>query len=208
VVAPDLIASTDLDAALEQVVRRVADERGTIVGYVAVGPSAASFPSLSLSVDANFGVFAVGGHDESERKKRSRGLEGRVSGEIAAQIGSQPMSADGLDLLGGLRQCARKLAMEHGERRIALISHGVHRTVDLDLVDHPELAVARLPGEVLAAIGDPIAFEMHAIGRVDDALIGGPPARKIIEPVVEAWTEVCVQLGRRCHNFTSTKETS
>jgi hypothetical protein len=190
VIAPDHLPADDLGRALLDTVAAVVEDRGHLDGVVAVGPSAASFPRIVLK---GGGDLKAGAGTE---KGRDGSIVGSVMAEIDAQVSLTVATDDGLDLIGGIEACARLLTGD-GPHRIVVISHGVHRTADLDLATNPEQAARDLPARVMAVLPADVELLMLGLGRIEPQK-GDAPNRDMVEHTLEAWDSVCRQLATRC----------
>lgn len=201
VVAPHLLPPDELQQVLKSVLDHVAAAHGSVVGYVAAGPSAAAFPSLSFSAEANGGILASKAGNDGARNHDATGWAAKVLAELKTKVsltmgtGQRP---DGLDLFGGIAQCALKLSNATRQPTIIVISHGIHRTSDLDLVERTNEVGSLIAAKISELVPSPLSLRLYELGRIDADAIGGPPARSVVEPVVAGWVAACEQLADRC----------
>ena len=201
VVAPHLLPPNELQQVLKSVLDQVAAAHGSVTGYVAAGPSAAAFPSLSFTAEANGGVLASKAGNDGARNHDAAGWAAKVLAELKTNV-SLTLGAvqrpDGLDLFGGIAQCALKLSNATRQPTIIVVSHGIHRTSDLDLVERANEAPALIAAKIAELVPSPLHLRLYELGRIDPDAIGGPPARSVIEPVTAGWVAACEQLADHC----------
>jgi hypothetical protein len=189
------VPPAELERAVVEEINGIAAAQGQIVGFVAVGPSAAAFSRIVFDAKAHGGVFTSDARNGRTRASQARRWGVEAGLQVSAQL-AVAETATGLDLLGGIGQCRGELAGT-GNAVIVVVSDGLHRTVDFDLVDHPERA-AELAAKIDELVPPPTRLKLVGVGRVDPAASDGPIARAVIEPVRDAWTKACAQLGDRC----------
>jgi hypothetical protein len=206
VIAPDLLPTDELASTIKEIVDDVANNHGTIKGYVAVGASASSFLFLNFSIEANAGVLGSNAGSEGARDGDAKTWAAKLLAELQLQLQLQlqisvelPGEEDaGLDLFGGIDQCARQLANAIHSPTIVVVSHGIHRTSDFDLVVNADEAPFIIPEHVVPLVPEPIHLVLYELGRIDPSANGGPARRAIVESVVAGWVEACRQLEDRC----------
>ena len=200
-VAPAGLPLSDLHAAVADVISRVAAEHGTVTGFIGNGPSAAAFPRIRFDEDANRGRFASSARNQGARDRDAKRWGNAALRELSDQIEATEQW-DGLDLLGGLDQCARELAGARRSPTVVVVSNGLHRTVDMDLGrEKPDLdAFASAAAD---ALPEPVLLDLPTLTRLDPELTGGPPDRLIARNVTAAWSRACDGLGDRCTTATT-----
>jgi hypothetical protein len=204
-VAPAGLRPTELDGTITHIVDEVARAHGHLSGFVAFGPSAGAFARLHFDASANGGRFDSDAASSGQRSADAATWRTNATDEVHAQLHATGDGQDGLDLLGGIAQCTQDLSRAARSPIVVVVSHGIHRTADLDLAEQPERAgeiPARIPGLVPA----PIRLDIYELGRVEPAAIGGPVARHVIEPVVAAWQRACRALAQRCLSVTPSQK--
>lgn len=201
VIAPALMPPDELDADVARAVRAVADLHGSLIAFVARGPSASAFTRVRFDKQAHGGAFGSAAKSSGRRNEDAA----RWSGAALAQIRSALVydapsgnATDGLDLFGGLDTCARELPGGQRARTIFVVSHGVHRTESLDLALDPGAASAAVSEHLATDVPAPAHLVLLGLGRVDAEANTGPAARTVTEPVTKAWTAACASLGPRC----------
>lgn len=197
IVAPVGLRPTELRASVTAVVQRAAAEHATITVIVAAGPSAAAFDRVTFSKEANGGVFASKAANPAARNHDARRWAKAALREIMADLPPAALS-DGLDLIGGLEQCADGLATERRHPTVVVVSTGLHRTSDLDLADGETETPAKVISAVVRAVREPLSLQLREIGSFDPSATKGPIARAVAEGVRSAWTAACDALHPRC----------
>ncbi|MGE0309411.1 MAG: hypothetical protein AB7Q27_27040 [Acidimicrobiia bacterium] len=197
VVAPAGLPDVDLDAAVAELVTRVVGAHGTLSGYVASGPSAAAFARLSFDEEANGGRFASRAGNQGTRDEEARRWGEAALRQLHAQLAAAEWQ-EGLDLLGGIAQCAHDLDTGSRTPTVAVVSTGVHRTVDVDLGHAVPGDVEALASDIADALPAPLRLELYGIGRIDPATTSGPVARSVTAAVTTVWAGVCDALHHRC----------
>ena len=200
-VAPAGMPPSELHAAVADVISRVAAQHGRVTGFIGNGPSAAAFPRISFDEDAHRGGFASTARNQGARDRDAHRWGNAALRELSAQIEATEQW-DGLDLLGGLDQCARALAGARRSPTVVVVSNGLHRTVDLDLGDdRPDIEA--FASSAADALPEPLLLRLPTLSRLDPGPIGWPPDRLIARNVAAAWTRTCEELGDRCTTDTT-----
>lgn len=200
VVAPAGLPPDELSIQLASVVNDVARRHGSIDGYLAIGPSAASFPVLDIGAEAGVGgsVSPTGGKRQRHEAAKEWAMNMLATFHLRISISTEP--AAGLDLFGGIAQCVRRLQGATREPTVVVISHGINVTESDNMQLDPSQArtsISRRLDEILPA---PFQLRILGIGRVDFESAGGHPSRHVVESVAEGWDIACTELGPRCLN--------
>jgi hypothetical protein len=186
IVAPVGLRSNDVSDLLAAVLDDAAAQHATITVLIGDGRSAAAFERVAFTDHANGGVFASKAANQVARDEDARRWAKAAQGEIMSKLPQGALSS-GLDLIGGLRQCAGLLRDHRRHPTVVVVSTGLHRTKDLDLADGQVGAPERATAAIVAAVPEPIALELYGLNRVDPAATKG-----------SAWSAACDALQSRC----------
>jgi hypothetical protein len=193
VVSPIALPFTTIESALDAALRRVAKDGGAVKVILANGRSAASFPEVILSSDANGGVFASDARNSGARAADAAPWADAAFTESLDAVASAEVSPDEVDLIGALQQCATRLGTNARSPEIVVITNGLHRTSDLDVADgatSEELADA-------VAVAVPAEFALHidGLGEFDPEATRGPVKTDVSVAIRNAWFLACERLG-------------